>query len=680
MPAILQRKSLDYIADQYVKFGGPPADVSPPSPLSDMCSSCPLYTAGRGDMVSYSGDLVSWPSGGSAPVALESALLEAGRLWLQDWKARFIAELLARGMPRLSPARGRRGLLGVFVVAKRSGQQRLVFDTRISNARFKPPPCAELPSGGARGDAGQRRRLAVLLMGCSWALHLCRRVSEASLARARIAPEQQVRDRSLGVRLGPRRPAAGAAYVDNYLVSGRQRAEVQAAAGKVEQEPSSLGFVVHEQVDATRHASFVGLDLDGREHAARVSAKRVWRLRCAIQELLLRPWARGAIAVGHCRPCSSSAARALRAADAAAALRDPGRLPSDEAKNWDKSFGEVDPNLLVGDAWAASGSGILMAPVPAAAAARQREALWGSPMMGLTCLEQRSVGKLHLDWSERQQLDSIVVVYFDYLYFQGHSGDDASRLLAALKFFLPPIGRWGDQVLCRAPRTLAGWGKCAPRRMRMPLPCLPVAALAGHAIAMILSFACYLRPSEADLLTAMQIAPPVGAAAGGSGLSALLLHPGELGRPGKTGPWDFTIVLDTFAFFTPALLSLKRRAGSPTVRHRSFPPGSLGTCMKEAVCALGLNDFPAPAHGLRHGGASDDLLSKRRQVLEVQQRGGWASDRNFKRCAKQARIIAELQRLGPRIIACGQAMDAALSDIFLTGRAVPVPSLTLREQ
>eukprot|EP00959_Pyramimonas_sp_CCMP1952_P356525 7466280-Pyramimonas_sp.AAC.1 len=91
-------------------------------------------------MVSYSKGLVSWPSGGSAPVALESALLEADSLWLQDWRAHvlrppaeaaalrrdlglaqpyidpkrrrpatygeFIAELLARGMLRLSPARG----------------------------------------------------------------------------------------------------------------------------------------------------------------------------------------------------------------------------------------------------------------------------------------------------------------------------------------------------------------------------------------------------------------------------------------------------------------------------------------------------------------------------------------------------------------------------------------------
>ena len=76
--------------------------------------------------------------------------------------------------------------------------------------------------------------------------------------------------------------------------------------------------------------------------------------------------------------------------------------------------------------------------------------------------------------------------------------------------------------------------------------------------------------------------------------------------------------------------------------------------------ALGLQDFPVPAYGLRHGGASDDLLARRRSALEVQQRGGWASDKSFKRYAKQARIVSELQRVGAHAVAYGQAMDRAL--------------------
>eukprot|EP00959_Pyramimonas_sp_CCMP1952_P098772 2064824-Pyramimonas_sp.AAC.1 len=48
-----------------------------------MCSSCPLFSARRGDVASCGEDLVPWPSGSSAPVALEDALLEADRSWLQ---------------------------------------------------------------------------------------------------------------------------------------------------------------------------------------------------------------------------------------------------------------------------------------------------------------------------------------------------------------------------------------------------------------------------------------------------------------------------------------------------------------------------------------------------------------------------------------------------------------------
>ncbi|CAK0845401.1 unnamed protein product, partial [Prorocentrum cordatum] len=116
--------------------------------------------------------------------------------------------------------------------------------------------------------------LTILPMGWSRALHLCQCVSEAVLTRARMAPEQHVRVHSLGVRLGPRLPSAGAAYVDIYLVAGCQRAKVQAVAQK---------------------ASFAGLDLDGHEHSVRVSARRAWRFRCAIEGPLWRPRVRGAL-------------------------------------------------------------------------------------------------------------------------------------------------------------------------------------------------------------------------------------------------------------------------------------------------------------------------------------------------------------------------------------------------
>eukprot|EP00959_Pyramimonas_sp_CCMP1952_P083199 1738678-Pyramimonas_sp.AAC.1 len=93
-PSVLPQRSLDYTAAQRAKIGGPPADISRSNSLSDLRSSCPLYSAGRGNMVSYSKDLVPWPSGGSAPVALRDALLEADRLWLQDGRPACFAHLM----------------------------------------------------------------------------------------------------------------------------------------------------------------------------------------------------------------------------------------------------------------------------------------------------------------------------------------------------------------------------------------------------------------------------------------------------------------------------------------------------------------------------------------------------------------------------------------------------------
>ncbi|CAK0881852.1 unnamed protein product [Prorocentrum cordatum] len=740
-------------------------------------------------------------------------------------------------MLRLSRASGRPGLLGVFVAAKKSGQQRLVFDTRVCNARFSPPFCTELPSASAfsrmgtqgcgdtwfssgdisnafyamqvpvglceffalppvrAGHAGVSQlddapvhesellppELTILPMGWSWAFHLCQCVSGAVLARACMAPEQQVRDRSLGVRLGPRLPAAGAAYVDKYLVAGCQRARVQAVAQKVERELSSVGFVSHEQVSAARQASFAGLDLDGHERSVRESLRR------PLLEIIL----------GHCnwvtllKRCSLAILDAVYPFTQAAKDKTLPLWPSvrrelwparsllllfvcfadaewhpEVAKDWNRSFGEVDPNLLVGDGWAVTPSfprrdacdicraeGIALGSAlwhqlrvsdafgrrmvclidnmslslaigkGRGGSAQQRSVLreicaislacrlrvvarWapseleppGGPSRGLPCIkrvdlyvaaghacgggcppargaagglqlgityfEQMSIGKgtlldhqwkvssfvkccldLRQDWSSWAQLDLAVVACVDYLYFHGRSGGDASLLLAAFNFCLPPIGRWGGLMLCQAPSSLAGRGKCAPRRMRMPIPWLAVGAIAGvgltqwqfeQTIAMILSVACFFRSSECDLLTAAQVALPVGEGGGALGVAALLLYPNELGHKGRTGLWDFAVGPVTCAFLASALLGLKQRASTPSARPRIFPPG-------------------APP---------------------VQQCGGWTSDNSFRRYVEQAHIIAKLQRAGTRAIDHGRQLDGQPPTTFLSG-AVAVASARL---
>ncbi|CAK0809171.1 unnamed protein product [Prorocentrum cordatum] len=738
-------------------FGGAPADVTPQNCLADLCSSCPLYTSGRGALASYCKGK-DWQAHVLIPLAEAAALRRD----------------LGLRRPCIDPKLRHPAICGVFIAALRGrGRRRRFFSSGdISNAVYAmqlpeglceyfsmPPARAGLAGVFALDGVAVRKsdwllpELAVLPMGCSWAFY--------------AGPRPQPR-----IRLGSRRPASGAAYVDDYLVAAWQRAKVRAVTGKVERGLASPGIVAHEQVDATRQACFVGLDLDGEVvvvHCVWVTllngcSLAIYDAVCALFVVFAEAEWRGEVAAsdasslgrGICRRCCAPGGVAevgraderwrclfedsarprhpmLGSARAAAALRDPGRLPSEEAKDWGKSFGEVDPVLLAGGGWAVArslpgrdafdvyraeglavssalwrrhrvagafgkrvarlvdnaslafgmgagrgasaqqrslvalqgaGTGVLAAPASAAAAARQCEALRGGLLVSLAYLEQRSIGEparadcrrragafiarcseLHLGWSDWRQLGAIVVTYFDFLYFQVYGGDDASRLLAG--------------VLWRA---------------RTPPPWLAVAAMAGvlpgrgqieQAIAMILGAACYLRPSECDLLPAMQVVARVAGAARGRCFAALMLRPAELGRLGKTGLWDFAIASDAAG---------AQAAGR--VARVVLPAGAPGGCMRGAASALGLTDFPAPARGLRRGEASGDHLAKGRQALEMQQRGGWAADENYCRWAKQARIITELQRARARVVAIGQEVGAALPVISLGGAPAPAQSRT----
>ena len=238
----------------------------------------------------------------------------------------------------------------------------------------------------------------------------------------------------------------------------------------------------------------------------------------------------------------------------------------------------------------------------------------------------------------------------------------------------------------RASRALAGWGKVVPRKTRLPVPWVLVSALVGHmlannlvehAIATLLSFHAYLRPGECDTLTSMQLVPPM-VAAGASALRwALLLGPIELEKPTKVGAYDESVVLDDFGFLHQSLLALKARCLRPDQRLWSFPPGDLSAQLQVSAAALGLSAMGITAYGLRHGGASHDLLLKARSVLEVKGRGRWRSDSMLKRYGKAARALAELHKAPEPIVEYGRRVAESLDGVFLNARPLPpVPRLT----
>ena len=141
--------------------------------LSELLAHCPAYAANSSSVRPYVKDMMSWPSAGSVPVALDSLLLEADKVRLRDWKhhmlrsdeecaaarrrshvarpfvdptfkdarvySDFLWHLHGAGMLRWTRALGRRSELGLFCVEKKGGKLRLIMDTRLVNLRFLPP-------------------------------------------------------------------------------------------------------------------------------------------------------------------------------------------------------------------------------------------------------------------------------------------------------------------------------------------------------------------------------------------------------------------------------------------------------------------------------------------------------------------------------------------------------------
>ena len=67
---------------------------------------------------------------------------------------------------------------------------------------------------------------------------------------------------------------------------------------------------------------------------------------------------------------------------------------------------------------------------------------------------------------------------------------------------------------------------------------------------------------------------------------------------------------------------------------------------------------------LRHGGASEDTLSARRNLLEVQERGRWSSHASVLRYRKAGRAQQEIHKMHPLLRAFGTTALKATEECF----------------
>ena len=268
------------------------------------------------------------------------------------------------------------------------------------------------------------------------------------------------------------------------------------------------------------------------------------------------------------------------------------------------------------------------------------------------------------------EVDVILVTYFVNLFLDGFDSATGRVLMASLKHYLPAI-LVGRAPCPRAARALTGWRKLVPPQMRLPLPRAAMASIVGvliswklfgMAVFIRLMFDTYLRPSEAYRLTAGSVIRPRPDGALGYGHWALIVNDACFDRPGKTGEMDESVIVDNQSIW-PLLEALVHGKG-PIDGLWTFAPDEVRSMFRRAAAALGL-ETELTLYSLRHGGASDDLLSLRRTRKEVKDRGRWRTDQSLLRYAKRARMQQRIANLGQNIVEFGEQVDRQMNYLII---------------
>jgi hypothetical protein len=290
------------------------------------------------------------------------------------------------------------------------------------------------------------------------------------------------------------------------------------------------------------------------------------------------------------------------------------------------------------------------------------------------------------DWQTDLLLDHWLVVWFDELFFRGHPVADGTKALAAIKYYVPRVSRTGPGSLPRALRAVASWTKAAPPRQRLPLPAVVLAAMVGAvmssgwihaqetALRWWLAFRCYLRPGESDKMTVSSLVAPSSAAGPQYVCWGLHLHPAECGGlPGKTGLFDEAVLFDTELRLGHLLylLQVNRCPTDPLWMVTAEEDIRRFNLIAET---LHLEPLAPSRYGLRHAGASEDLLTGRRAALDVKRRGRWRADSSLRRYGKETRLQAELQKVSPTVIAFGRQVMDQIENVILSQVQVAIPS------
>lgn len=274
--------------------------------------------------------------------------------------------------------------------------------------------------------------------------------------------------------------------------------------------------------------------------------------------------------------------------------------------------------------------------------------------------------------------------FLDEMFCAGGGHSDGEKSFSGLLYMIPKI-RQEEVLMARVSNALEGWSKRAPQGSRAPHSIESVMAVIGDMIAhgkileaidCLIQFLTTWRPGEIDrLLTEHLIQPPPGSR---PSHWSILLAPSQAvdPRPGKTGEYDESVVLDILEFeWLNAVFQQLKRSRQP--QQKLFPMTSeeISAAFAESANRLGLHELGLVRYGLRHASASWLLLNNLKTYEAVKNRGGWRTDTSMKRYAKAALVAKMASQTPSRTIEYGTYVMSKLREAMIgTHTLVPFES------
>ena len=265
---------------------------------------------------------------------------------------------------------------------------------------------------------------------------------------------------------------------------------------------------------------------------------------------------------------------------------------------------------------------------------------------------------------------------------------EAELLVAALQDGFPEISQKLEQRRVR--RALKGYRKQMPPKSRAPIAKEIAAAIINlllawqlreQAIMVAVMLVTYCRPGEIRSLRVRQLLRPK-RTEGPLSLWGLVISPDLIpaengGRVAvrslsKTGTMDDTVLFDNHVWLG-ILLGAMVAGRQPDDHVFNVKNDEQVRAFRAASVALGL---PADTclYQLRHGGASEDLISGARSKGEVMRRGRWRTEGSVLRYGKPAMLHRLLGVMSPALVSHGELAWQHLQGLLEGTQPASVPA------